>query len=368
MSGSGDSRLLKILHIDPEKNWGGGEAQVFGLLKHLAEKGHQNDLLTHPRGRLFERCRTLRVRTLPLVMRNDLDLRCVAALRRLIQRAAYDIVHFHTKRAHALALWLPRGQPRPRYVVTRRMDYAEPRTWYARHLYNRRVDGVVAISRRIIDVLIAAGVKREKIRWIPSGIEPEKFAAVGRRPDASKAGTVIGSLAALETRKGHGYLLAAAALLKARGLGLEYRIAGDGPLRGTLEAESRRLGLGDDVRFLGFIDDPAEFFSGIDVFAMPSLYEGLGVAALEAMAAGKPVVATRVGGLGESVLDGVTGILVSSGDADALAQALAKLAGSPDLAQSMGRRGRARAREVFSLENTAAQNELFYRELLTAPN
>jgi glycosyltransferase involved in cell wall biosynthesis len=301
-------------------------------------------------------------------MRNDLDVRCVPALRRLIRRTAYDIVHFHTKRAHALALWMPRGRQRPRYVVTRRMDYAEPRTWYTRHLYNRRVDGVVAISRSIVDVLVAAGVERGNIRWIPSGIEPGRFAAVQPRRDSPGKTTVIGSLAALETRKGQQYLLEAAALLKARGLRLEYRIAGEGPLRETLEAESRRLGLGADVRFVGFVGDPAEFLSGIDIFAMPSLHEGLGVAVLEAMAAGKPVVAARVGGLAESVLDGVTGILIPARDPDALARALAQLAQSRDMAQSMGRRGRERAQDVFSLENTAAQNELYYRELLAVSN
>lgn len=364
MSGSGDSRLLKILHIDPEKNWGGGEAQVFGLLKHLADKGHRNDLLAHPRGQLFDRCRTISVRAMPLVMRNDLDVRCVPALRRLIFRAKYDIVHFHTKRAHALALWLPRRGARPKYVVTRRMDYPEPRTWYTRQLYNRRVDGVVAISRSIVEVLRAAGVEDERIRWIPSGIEPEKFAAVGARERRSGARTVVGSLGALETRKGQRYLLEAAALLRAQGIPLECRLAGDGPLRRELEAESQRLGLGAAVRFLGFVTDAADFFAGVDILAMPSLYEGLGVAALEAMAAGKPVVATRVGGLVESVLDGVTGFLVPARDAGALAAALAKLAADPALAESMGQRGRARAGEVFSLENTAAQNEAYYHELL----
>ncbi len=78
------------------------------------------------------------------------------ALRRCagyIREISYDVVHFHTKRAHTLALWLPRGKRRPKYVVTRRMDYVEPRGWYTNLLYNRRVDGVVAISQAIGDGL-----------------------------------------------------------------------------------------------------------------------------------------------------------------------------------------------------------------------
>ena len=109
MGGNGDSRLLKILHIDPERNWGGGEAQVFGLLTYLSGKGHHNVLLAHPNGALFERCQQLNLKFHPFSMRNDLDLRPVPALRRLIHSEDFDIVHLHTKRAHALSLWLPRA-------------------------------------------------------------------------------------------------------------------------------------------------------------------------------------------------------------------------------------------------------------------
>ena len=367
MGGSGDNRLLRILHIDPEKNWGGGEAQVLGLLTHLAARGHHNDLLAHPRGLLLARCQNLDVRVRPLVMRNDFDVRCVLPLRRLIYQMRYDIVHFHTKRAHALAFWLPRGKRRPRYVVTRRMDYPEPRTWYTSCLYNRQVDGVVAISQTIAKLLLDAGVDKGKIRCISSGIEPRTFENIQTRRTGADDATVVGCLAGLDERKGYHYLLEAAALLKADGVKVRYQIAGDGPLRNQLEADVNRLRLRDEVRFLGFITDTAEFFAGVDIFAMPSLYEGLGVAALEAMAAGKAVVATEVGGLTESVIDGVTGFLVPPRNPVALAAAIARLARTHALAQAMGHQGRARARQHFSLQHMARQNEAYYHELLSAP-
>ncbi|MGE5218539.1 MAG: glycosyltransferase family 4 protein [Chloroflexota bacterium] len=367
MGGSGNSRLLKILHIDPEKNWGGGEAQVLGLLAYLSAKGHRNDLLTHPSGLLYNRCQKLDVRIRPLVMRNDIDLRCVLALRRLIGAMAYDIVHFHTKRAHALALWLPRGVGRPKYVVTRRMDYPEKHGWLTDRLYNRRVDGVVAISRTIADLLADAGVERKKIRCIPSGIEPRRFEAKRAPEERGESAPVVGCLGGLEERKGHRYLIEAAARLKADGFKIRYRIAGAGPLRSALEAEAARAGLRDEVSFVGFIDDPAAFLADIDLVAMPSLFEGLGVAALEAMAAAKPVIAFNVGGLAESVVDGFTGLLVPPRDAGALASAIAKLVGSPGLAETMGLQGRERVRQHFSLDNMARQNESYYFELLNAP-
>ncbi len=176
----------------------------------------------------------------------------------------------------------------------------------------------------------------------------------------------MGCLGGLDERKGHRYLLEAAALLKADGLKLRYQIGGTGPMRAQLEEEVARLDLGEEVRFFGFVADTAQFLAGTDIFAMPSLYEGLGVAALEAMAAGKAVVATRVGGLMESVVDGVNGLLVPPRDPVGLASAIGKLARSHSLAESMGNQGRERVRQKFSLKNMALQNESYYYEILAA--
>jgi len=361
---SGGDRRLKILHIDPERNWGGGEAQVLGLLSYLAARGHRTELLTDPEGVLWARCRSLPVVTRPIRVRNDVDWRCVLALRRLVKNEHYDLVHFHTKRAHALSLWLPRWRGGPRYVVTRRMDYPERRNFYTRALYNRRVDGVVAISQAIKDGLIEAGVEAGKIRLIRSGIDVEAFACGSQKNAAARERAVIGCLAALEVRKGQRFLIEAAAWLKSQSIAVELRFAGDGPERAALEGLAAGLGVSDRVFFLGFVADSAGFLAGVDIVAMPSLYEGLGVAALEAMAAAKPVVAARVGGLAESVVDGVTGFLVPPRDARALAEAVAILVRDPERAAAMGEQGRQRVAQNFSLTETARQNEAFYYDLL----
>jgi glycosyltransferase involved in cell wall biosynthesis len=366
LSGSAERRPLKILHIDPERNWGGGEAQVIGLLTYLAARGHQNDLLADPAGQLIARSQSLNVKRIPFVLRNDLDLRVIPKLRRQIGREKYDVVHFHTKRAHALSLWLPRGERCPKYVVTRRMDYPEKSNWYTRRLYNQRVDGVVAISQTIARLLSDAGVGAKKVRLIHSGVDASRFGGSLDRSGARDGEVVVGCLGVLEQRKGHRYLLEAAALLKARGLKLKYLVGGAGPLRAELEKRAAHEGLQDTVDFVGFVSDAPEFLAGVDVFVMPSLYEGLGVAALEAMAGGKPVIASRVGGLAESVVDGETGILVAARDSTALADAIAKLAGEPERGREMGRKGRVRVHEHFSMERMAKRNEDFYYELLGA--
>ena len=362
MDGSGHSRLLRILHIDPEKNWGGGEAQVFGLLQYLSQWGHRNDLATPADGELFRQSLPS-VRKIPLSVRNDLDLRGVPALRRLIRQERYDIVHLHTKRAHALSLWLPRGERAPKYLVTRRMDYPEPRNCYTRYLYNRRVDGVVAISRSVADRLSEAGVNRRPIRLIYSGIDPGPFKGPlkDQRPNEPP---IVAILAVLEERKGHRFLLDAARVLKERGRRIKYVFAGDGSQKAQLQRMVQRLGLREEVSFVGFVKDVPKFLSSIDVLVLPSLYEGLGVAALEAMAAGKPVVATRVGGLAESIIDGETGFLVPSRDATALAEAIQKLVADPFMARAMGQKGTARVLSIFTMERMARQNEAYYYALL----
>jgi glycosyltransferase involved in cell wall biosynthesis len=124
------------------------------------------------------------------------------------------------------------------------------------------------------------------------------------------------------------------------------------------------LGLRDEVSFVGFIKDVPKFLSSIDVLVLPSLFEGLGVAALEAMAAEKPVVATRVGGLAESIIDGETGFLVPPQDGIALADSIEKLVADPSMARAMGLKGAARVQSNFTIEQMASQNQAYYYALL----
>jgi len=222
----------------------------------------------------------------------------------------------------------------------------------------------VAISQVIVDLLVKAGVEAQRVRLIPSGIDPGGYQACAREPRSHGKQAVVGIVAALEKRKGHRFLLEAAALLKGQGHDLRYFLAGDGPLRLQLEEMAEKFNLKDEVRFFGFVADTAAFLSKVDIFVLPSLYEGLGVAALEAMAAGKPVIASRVGGLTELVIDAETGFLVPTQDGAALAKAIAVLAGDRAMAQRMGARGAERVRSHFTLERMAMKNEAYYYELL----
>jgi glycosyltransferase involved in cell wall biosynthesis len=154
------------------------------------------------------------------------------------------------------------------------------------------------------------------------------------------------------------------ALGRLRDDSFEVLIVGDGPDRPRLEQEIAALGLGGRVRLAGERHDVAELLAGADVFVLPSASEGMPVSVLEAMAAGLPVVASRVGGLAEQVVDGETGVLVSPGDADELAGALARLLRDPELRRRLGEAGRVRAEQAFDLVPfRRAHLELYSREL-----
>ena len=144
-------------------------------------------------------------------------------------------------------------------------------------------------------------------------------------------------------------------------------IVGDGPLRPALERHARRLGLERVVVFTGWVDHAASLMSACDVVAIPSRWEGFGMVALEAMAAGLLPVASRVDALEEVVVDGVTGSLVPAGDPDALADAVSSLLADPVRAEELGRAGRRRLEEEYSVARMVERTAAVYAELLSPP-
>jgi glycosyltransferase involved in cell wall biosynthesis len=366
---------LRIAGVDPELGFGGGETQVLGLTLALSALGHRAELVCDPTGRLWERACSAGIACHALRIRNSVDLGAGMRLRAILRRGRYDVVHFHTARAHALAPFA-RGFARA-LVVTRRMDY-RPNRLFAPYLYNRAVDGVAAISRAVADALAEARVARERVTIIPSGVDTQRFRpptaqerAAARTALGISADTVaIGTVGMLEPRKGHRVLLDALAILARERAArpncapLACFVAGDGHLREALEraaAESRLAGV---VRWLGRIDDPRRLLWALDIFAFPSLKEGLGVAMLEAAACGLAAVASDVGGLRETVERERTALLVAPGDPAALAAALARLREDPAARAALGACARERMVKSFSMAMMAARTLEFYRACL----
>jgi glycosyltransferase involved in cell wall biosynthesis len=337
------------------------------LVRELAARGHASTLAADADGALAGAAAALRVAVAALRIRNHFDLRAALALRRLVR--GHDLVHFHTARAHALAPFCRRLGAR--LVVTRRMDYVPAGGPYVRFLYNHAVDAVIAISEGVRCALLRVGVRADRVRVVPSGVDtaammapPEGRARLRREWGIRDEHVAVVVPGALERRKGHAVLLAAAAGLAPVIPDIRYVFCGEGR---EVEALRRAAApLDGAVRFAGFRRDMAACLAAADVVALPSLQEGLGVAALEAMAAGRPVLGSRVGGLAEAVAHGETGLLVPPGDPLALASALARLARDPALRARLGAAGRERVLAHYTSARMAEGTLACYEELACA--
>jgi glycosyltransferase involved in cell wall biosynthesis len=296
------------------------------------------------------------------------DLAGGMRLRSILAREGYDVVHFHTARAHAMAPFA-RGLARA-LIATRRMDY-RPNRLFAPFLYSRAVDGVAAISDAVATALTSAGVPRERITVIPSGVDCDYFRPpsneeriAARQALGLAAETIaVGTIGALEERKGHRHLLEAIA--PAIGAVLCF-IAGEGSLRSELERRAEVLGISTLTRFLGRIETSRDLLWALDIFVFPSLWEGLGVAALEAAASGVATVASNAGGIAEVVRDGETGVLVAPADARALRDAIARLVSCASERKALGEAARKRAVAQFAMGAMAQRTMALYRACLGA--
>ncbi len=218
---------------------------------------------------------------------------------------------------------------------------------------------IVAVSEHERDAGLAAGIgSSEQYRVIPNGVDVGRFA----RARDPVPGRVL-FLGRLAPQKRPDLAVEAVARLRARIPGAELHLATDGPDRDAVEALAARRSLTGAVRFLGYRDDVPELLARAGCLLVTSDYEGAPLTVVEAMAAGVPVVATRVGGVPEAVRDGVTGFLVRPGDAGALADALARVLGDQQVAASMGEAGRRVAHERFARERMVAETVALYEQL-----
>jgi glycosyltransferase involved in cell wall biosynthesis len=294
----------------------------------------------------------------------------MARLARELRRRRVRIVHSYLFHANWFGTLTARLAGIPVAIVSKRsMDvYPRARDRWACRLADRLADCVTAVAHAVRDHVHAEDrCPLEKIVVIPNGIGAPAPAAGPDRTAVLQVGAadrVIGTISRLVWKRGHEELLQAASMIAAVEPSARLVMVGDGPLRPTLEARARDLGLNGAVRFLGAVPRAASFLPHFDVFVLSSVWEGMSNSLLEAMAAGRPVVATRVGGNPEVVVDGETGLLVPPRDPRALADAVLRLLGDPALAGRLGEAARRRVESQFTLEQMVSRMQELYDQLL----
>ena len=282
----------------------------------------------------------------------------------LLRRWRADVVHAHNTKPLLYAAPAARMAGVRRVVYTRHGQRfgARRRETTALRLACRLVDFVVCVSEDGARLCDAEGVERGKISTIPNGVDLDRFRASGPRP-----GGPLVMVGRLSREKGVENLIAAFGIASREAPGLRLLVAGGGPRAAELQGLVARLGLAGSIRLLGEVRDVRRVLRRGSVFVLPSLTEGISLTLLEAMATGLPVVATRVGGTPEVVLDGVTGLLVPPGSPEALAAAIIRLHGDPELGGQMGLAGLERVRGDFDVTRMVFAYEALYEASAGGP-
>lgn len=309
--------------------------------------------------------------------RGELDPACMLRVARVIRSGGYDVVHAHTAHAHALAagaLALTPRRARPPLVVSRRVDFSLHKLPFRLSLLKYRwgVSRFIAISECVKQVMVGDGLPADRIRVVNSGVDPARYEGVNADGLRTELGLpaearLLVNVAMLVDHKGQTWLLKALPAILARLPDLVCVIVGEGELRQVLEAEAHALGLGNHVVFAGFRSDPLRCIALGDVFAMTSHMEGLCTSILDALGLGRPVVATRAGGIPEIIQHGVNGLLAASKDPADIAAQVVRMFEDEALRQSCVANGLATVRSRFSVDAMVEGTLGVYAELAAGP-
>jgi len=364
-----------IVHFVDSATFGGTEQALLHLLAGL-DRDRWRPVLFHHSGPgiepLLEGARRLNVgtRAVPRMQ----GMRTISGLPRFLRHLRAE----HPTVFHAHLNWLlsckyglvAAALARVPAIVATAQNYMLPpwgRTVYLQQqLVVGGVDRYIAVSHAVAQQLRETfRVPAGKLQVVHNSIPLAPFEVAANESLRASLGGATGraivlTVARLDEQKGHRYLLEAAALVPE----VTFVLSGDGPERGALEAQAKALGLENRVNFLGYRRDVPALLASCDVFVLPSIYEGFPLSVLEAMAAGRPVVATAVGGTAEAVIHNQTGLLVPPADSAAIASAIRNILSDPPIARRLGAAGKARVHQEFSAEATVQRLAQAYEDLL----
>ncbi len=370
------SRRLRILEVIDRPFLGGGQVTVLNLARGLDREAFEVAIACGGEGPLAEEAARLGVRRYAVAMGKAAGAAPVSDLAAVLEREAFDVVHTHGGVAGLYGRLAARRVRRPAVIHTLHgihyLHYRNPALKRGLIFLERRLarltDTLVVVSeadeRQAIRLRLAASEKirlvRNGVAWPgpPAGFDP----AAKRRELGFGKGPLVGAISRLHRQKGLIHFVRAAALFGALLPEAAVAVVGGGPLRESLEKEARKWGVGDRFRFLGERTDAPEILACFDVFVLPSLWEGLPYALVEAAAAGRPIAATAIDGVLEVVRDGETGLLVPPADPEALSGAILRLLGDAELAGKLGHAAREAIPPRFGMDRMIREMSALYRE------
>ena len=363
--------VLRVMHVVFTFHPGGMELGVLKLVNGLDRRRIQSAICsTRPGGGLAPLLAS-HVPLFELRRREGNDLRLVWEMCRLFRRERPHIVHTHAWGTLLEGLIASRlaGVPIVVHGEHGTLQLHRRQRLFQRYAW-ARVDRLLSVSTRLAERMAhELAFPPDRIQTIHNGVELSRFQGRITREEARRTlalpldTPVVGAVGRLVPVKDHRCLVEAIAALGRDGLHPMIVIAGEGPERHAIQERAAALGIEGQLRLLGHRDDVDTVLAALDVFVLPSRSEGLNNTILEAMAAGLPVVATRVGGADEMVIDGGTGLLVAPGSPEKIGDAVKSLLSNLPLKVAMGKAGRTRAETDFDLNRTVLKYERMYTDL-----
>ncbi|MBS1213291.1 MAG: GDP-mannose-dependent alpha-(1-6)-phosphatidylinositol monomannoside mannosyltransferase [Proteobacteria bacterium] len=360
---------MKVLHVEMGRHLYGGARQVTYLLDGLAAFPGEHVLACAEGAAIATAFSRRAAAVRPLRFAGDADVGFIARLRNLIRTERPSLLHIHSRRGDALSALAGRAERVP-MVHSRRVD--NPPRWVDLKLKVPSFGRIVTISRGIRDVLIDADVPASQVVCVPSAVDTGHYRPQGDRAWFRETfrlpvdAPVWAVIAQLIPRKGHAVLFEALPTVLQRHPKLQVLVFGKGPLDAELRRLSEQRGLSENVRFEGFRKDLERIIPCLDGVIHPAWMEGLGVCLLETAACGVPIIACRAGGIPEIVRHGVNGFLLEPGDSAALAAALTKLLGDPQMRREFGHAGRELVLDEFAIPRMVEGNYRVYQDVLGA--
>ncbi len=320
---------------------------------------------------LAARARDLGLHVEMLDCAGKIDLGAVFRLRKVIARLHTDVLHCHGYKADvygSLAAWQTGA-----VLVSTCHNWPDPSTRmraYAKldRLVLRKFNRVVAVSPEVVKLLVQSGVPRFIVDEVFNGVEVERFRSTKPvlRRDTEQRECVIGYVGRLTPEKGGAVLLTAAEQLLRLRPNVRFVFVGDGRARVQWEELTRSLGISERIEFLGVRSDVPQIYASIDLLVLPSFAEGMPMCLLEAMAAGKAVIATSVGDVARIIVPGETGLLIPPGDPKALCSAMLRLVDDKELRARFAEAGHKRVKERFSADSMATSYLSIYSGAMQA--
>lgn len=348
---------------------GGAERVMINLVSRLhQDRAHGVSSLLIRSGWLMDRLIETGAPLHQLELKRSIDPFFLRSLVRLIRRERVGLIHSHE---FAMTLYggvagAITGVPVVSTIHGRSYYPDAPRRVQALRMLSRR-SRMVAVSDELRGFLTdSLGVRGVEV--IPNGIDVDRYSGGAREATRAELGfgpddVVIGAVGNLYPVKGHTVLIEAVARLAPAFPTLRIAIAGRGDEESALRTQAKEAGLGDRLHLLGFRDDVPALLSAFDLYTLPSFSEGQSLALMEAMAAGLPIVASRVGGNPELLREGESGLLFDAGDSAGLAEALRRLIDDPELSRRLGAAARIRARKEFGVERMVDRYLALYQTL-----